>query len=44
MRFAVEDAGFLDTVGFAYQADGLPPPGNYSFEYYRDGWYIWTTP
>jgi hypothetical protein len=43
MRFAVKDAGFLDTVGFAHQADGLPPPGNYSYEYYRDGWYIWTT-
>jgi hypothetical protein len=41
MRFRVEDVGFLAGAGFAYQADGLPPPGPYEFEYYRAGWYMW---
>ena len=41
MRFRVDDVGFLSGAGFAYQADGLPPPGPYAFEYYRAGWYIW---
>lgn len=40
MRLRVEDVGFLAGAGFAYQADGLPPPGPYAFEYYRAGWYI----
>ena len=43
MRFQVEGAGFLVASGFAYQADGLPPQGPYEFEYYRGGWYTWTS-
>jgi len=43
MRFTVEGAGSLSYSGFAYQADGLPPPqGVDSFRYWRRGWYIWT--
>ena len=42
MRFTVRDAGFISSTGFAYQADGLPPPRHATFRYYRGGWYIWT--
>lgn len=42
MRFTVKGAGFLSYAGFAYQADGLPPPSDGdSFRYWRRGWYIW---
>jgi hypothetical protein len=40
---SIKEAGFISSVGFAYQADGLPPrrDGD-SFRYWRRGWYIWT--
>jgi len=42
MQFTVEGAGFLSYAGFAYQAEGLPPPNDGdSFRYWRRGWYIW---
>jgi hypothetical protein len=43
MRFQVEGAGLFSGAGFAYQADGLPPPGDNVFRYYRGGWYTWTS-
>jgi hypothetical protein len=43
MRFTVAGAGFLSHAGFAYQADGLPPPQDGdTFRYWRRGWYVWT--
>ena len=44
MRFTVEDAGFWEGVGFAYEPNGLPPVlRDESYDHWRGQWYIWTS-
>ncbi|MUL40724.1 hypothetical protein FZ103_05930 [Streptomonospora sp. PA3] len=41
-RFLVEDAGFLDTAGFAYSPGGRPPhPGEDTYRHVSGPWYTW---